>query len=75
MGHSPAAQPGGSYRVVRHHSKVTETVVVAADALAAKQAAKLLRPAAWQERRVNQYGDEDAFEYDTVAPTSDNGVD
>lgn len=74
MGHSPAAQPGGSYRVIRSHTIVTEAVVVAADVPSAKLAAKALDPSAWRQRKVNQLGTEDAFEYDVIAPTSDDGV-
>jgi hypothetical protein len=74
MGHSPAAPADGTYRVIRLHSVVVETIVTAADVPSAKAAAKLLKPAAWQERRVYQFADEDTFEYDVVAALSDDGT-
>lgn len=81
------SQPTGTFRVVRINKVVTECYVVAANASAAKAAARLQAPQFWLERHIKQFGNsvsagpgnanttpgcEDVFEYDTVS--SDDGL-
>lgn len=80
------SQPTNTFRVLRLSKVVTETYVIAANAIAAKAAARLLGNEKWARRHVRQYpsavsagpgnanttGTEDVFEYDTVS--SDDGL-